>query len=68
MHLPAMCVIVMHSTFIVDQYMALFHFLLCIAGECARVYGVEVFLSVQVFWLIFDWRVSAYALFSFLSV
>ena len=47
MHLPAMCVSVMHSTFIVDQYMALFYYLLCIAWECVRVYGVEVFLSVH---------------------
>jgi len=64
MRLPAMCVSVMHSTFIVDQYMALFYILLCIAWE----YGVGVFLFVQVFWLIFDWRVSAYAIFSFLPV
>ena len=48
------------ATFIVDQYMALFCFLLYIAWvtwECARVCGVEAFLSVQVFWLIFVQRV-----------
>ena len=59
-HLSAICVSVMHSTFIVNQYMALFCFLLYIAWvtwECARVCGVEAFLSVQVFWLIFVQRV-----------
>ena len=54
-HLPAICVSVMHSTFIVNQYMALFYFVLYIAWVtwgCARVCGVEVFCSVQMFWLI----------------
>ena len=61
MHLPAMCVSFMHNTSIVDQYMhgpVVSFTMYCIVhgfmGMCKGMWcGGPVFLSVQVFWLIF---------------
>ena len=52
---PAMCVSVMHSTFIVDQYMALFYFCYILHGLHGHVQGYNISLHHIMVWRCFGW-------------